>query len=89
MSIDEKTTLLVCIGAAMAANCGPCFEHYYGKATAAGITAGEITEVLEVAAKVKKGAHLALKNRISDLMKGQEKQDAPCGEPNTTGCCCG
>ena len=85
--MDEKTRLLVSIGAAMAANCAPCFEHYYGKATAAGIPAGEIAEALEAAAKVKKGAHLALKNRISDLMGDGAKQELPCSGPRTSGCC--
>jgi len=30
--MDEKSKLLICLGAATAANCIPCFEHYFGKA---------------------------------------------------------
>ena len=85
--MDEKTKLLVSIGAAMAANCAPCFEHYYGKATAAGIPAAEIAEALEAAANVKKGAHLALKNRISDLMGTGPQRPMPCSGPQAPGCC--
>ena len=33
--MDEKTKLLVCLGAATAANCIPCFEFSSGKAVAA------------------------------------------------------
>jgi len=87
MAIDERTRLLINIGAAMAANCIPCFEHYYGKAVAAGIDAGEITERREAAASVSKGAHLALRNRINDIMKKGVKRDLPCGAPGAPNCC--
>jgi alkylhydroperoxidase/carboxymuconolactone decarboxylase family protein YurZ len=30
--MDERTSVLVCLGAATAANCVPCFEHYLNKA---------------------------------------------------------
>ena len=88
MAISEKTRLLINIGAAMAANCIPCFEHYYAKAMADGIDADEIAEALEAAASVKKGAHLALKNRIGDIMKGGAKGETPCGESGASNCCC-
>ena len=29
--MDEKTSLLICLGASAAANCIPCFEHYHKK----------------------------------------------------------
>ena len=87
MAINEKTRLLINIGAAMAANCIPCFEYYYGKAVAAGIDPAEITEALEAAAGVKNGAHLALKNRIGDIMKGSTQSETPCGKPGASNCC--
>ncbi|MFZ0932150.1 MAG: hypothetical protein WAN11_26360 [Syntrophobacteraceae bacterium] len=33
--MDEKTDLLICLGAATAANCIPCFDYYFKKASAA------------------------------------------------------
>ncbi len=36
--MEEKTKILICLGAATAANCIPCFEFYYGKAQEAGIS---------------------------------------------------
>ena len=36
--MEEKTSLLICLGASTAANCVPCFEHYHKKASAAGLT---------------------------------------------------
>jgi alkylhydroperoxidase/carboxymuconolactone decarboxylase family protein YurZ len=51
--VDEKTKLLVCLGAATAANCIPCFEFYYEKAQAAGVDTGDIQAAEECAFKIK------------------------------------
>jgi AhpD family alkylhydroperoxidase len=69
--MDEKTSLLICLGASAAANCIPCFEHYHKKASAAGLTSEEILEAVELANKVQSGAHLAMRNSIKNFM-GQE-----------------
>jgi alkylhydroperoxidase/carboxymuconolactone decarboxylase family protein YurZ len=44
--LDEKTELLVGLSAAMAMNCAPCTEYYLNQARSAGISHGEISEVL-------------------------------------------
>ena len=36
-SMDEHTEIFIALGAATAANCGPCFEHYFAKAEKLGI----------------------------------------------------
>jgi AhpD family alkylhydroperoxidase len=72
--MDEKTSLLICLGASAAANCIPCFEHYHKKASAAGLTSEEILEAVEMANKVKSGAHLVMRSCINNFM-GHEK---PC-----------
>ena len=51
--MDEKTELLICLGAATAANCVPCFDYYFKKASAAGITAEEVRKGVELACKIK------------------------------------
>lgn len=85
--MDEKSKLLICLGAATAANCIPCFEHYFGKAKAGGLKNEEIQEAVDLASQVKKGAHLAIKNRINDAM-GQEKEyDLPCETQTSKSCC--
>ena len=71
--MDERTRLLVCLGAATAADCVPCFEHYFGKAESAGLTHEEIQEAVDIASQVQKGAHMSMRNGISHLM-GQERQ---------------
>jgi alkylhydroperoxidase/carboxymuconolactone decarboxylase family protein YurZ len=85
--MDEKTKVLICLGSATAANCIPCFEHYYGKANVAGLTAKEIQEAVDLASQVKKGAHLAIKNRINDLMGEKKMFDLPCDRQANKSCC--
>ena len=62
--MDEKTKLLVCLGAATAANCIPCFEFYYGKALAAGVAAADMQEVVEIAYQVKNNINMLMKKSI-------------------------
>jgi alkylhydroperoxidase/carboxymuconolactone decarboxylase family protein YurZ len=55
--LPDKIENLIAIGAAMAANCIPCFEHLYEKAINSGITLAEIKRASDIAGLVKKGAH--------------------------------
>ena len=86
--MEEKTKLLVALGAATAANCIPCFEYLYCEAEVAGLTQEEIQEVVALATKVKQGAHVALKNSIHDIMGLEEKHDLPCSS-QANGSSCG
>ena len=65
--MDEKTKLLVCLGAATAANCIPCFEFYHGKAQAAGAAPEDIQEVVEIAYQVKNNVNMLMKKSIRTL----------------------
>jgi hypothetical protein len=84
--MDEKTELLICLGAATAANCVPCFDYYFKTASAIGIPAEEVRKAVELACKVKTGAGIVMKNSIRDITgKGWEsdqsqdrKADHPC-----------
>jgi AhpD family alkylhydroperoxidase len=86
--MEEKTSLLICLGASAAANCVPCFEHYHKKASAAGLTPEEILEAVDLATKVKSGAHLIMRNCIRTFMGGASLSN-PCGSGQTKGPCCG
>jgi alkylhydroperoxidase/carboxymuconolactone decarboxylase family protein YurZ len=44
--LDARTELLVGLAAAMGMNCAPCVNYYLNKSREAGITRGEISEVL-------------------------------------------
>jgi len=85
--MEEKTKILICLGAATAANCIPCFEHYFGKAKSAGLTSEEIQEAADLASQVKKGAHMAIKNCINGLMGQKREYDLPCDRKANSSCC--
>ena len=77
--MEERTKLLVALGAATAANCIPCFEHLYYEAGVAGLSKEEIQGAVDLGSKVKQGAHLTLKNSINEMVGLDEQHDLPCG----------
>lgn len=87
--LSDRTDCLIAIGAAVAANCIPCFEHIYEKAIAAGIPATEIKRVSKIAAMVKKGAHTAIADSIDELVgDGGDAIGSPCSPAADNSCCC-
>lgn len=70
--MDEKTKILISLGAAVASNCIPCFEHYYNLAGTLGISNDQVAIVIEIAEKVKNGAGIATKQFTCDIMEGKE-----------------
>ncbi len=66
--MEEKTKLLVSLGAAVAANCVPCFKHFLGKTEAAGLTSSEIQEAAEIADQVKNGARITIMSSIRGMI---------------------
>ena len=76
--MDERTKLLVGLAAATAANCIPCFEYLFCEAEASQLTREEIQQAVNLASKVKNGAHIALKNSMNDIMGLEEQYDMPC-----------
>jgi alkylhydroperoxidase/carboxymuconolactone decarboxylase family protein YurZ len=85
--LEKKIEILICLGAATAANCIPCFEHLYEKAQAIGLTADEIRQAADLAAQVKKGAHFALQNSMNDILGIDKQYDLPCGQSSKETCC--
>jgi alkylhydroperoxidase/carboxymuconolactone decarboxylase family protein YurZ len=77
-TMDEKCRLLIGLGAATAANCVPCFEHYYDKAMAAKLTAEEIQEAVDLGNQMKTGAQMAVRNSISQIMKSDQARETSC-----------
>jgi alkylhydroperoxidase/carboxymuconolactone decarboxylase family protein YurZ len=85
--MEERTKLLVALGAATAANCIPCFKYFYSEAGVAGLTQEEIQEAVNLASKVKQGAHIALKNTINEVMGLEEAYEEPCRRQSQSPCC--
>jgi alkylhydroperoxidase/carboxymuconolactone decarboxylase family protein YurZ len=85
--MDERTQLLVCLAAAVAANCIPCFDHYYGKALAGGLCQSEIDEAVALGGQIKQGSAIAMSNSVRKIVAQENGNDAKetGSEPD---CCC-
>ncbi|MEW6442368.1 MAG: carboxymuconolactone decarboxylase family protein [bacterium] len=84
--MDEKTNTLICLGAAAAANCVPCFEHFLARARAMKLAEEEISEAADLARKILNGAHVYLWRSIESAM-GREPQPAPACFETSAGKC--
>jgi alkylhydroperoxidase/carboxymuconolactone decarboxylase family protein YurZ len=85
--MDEKTELLICLAAAVAANCFGCFEYYMKRVGAVGLPDSDIGICIEIACKVKSGANALLRNKIQDLTgerTGRRESDGTC---SGSSCC--
>jgi len=78
--MDDRTSVLVCLGAAIAANCVACFRHYHGEALRIGVDPSEIDAAVTLGAKVKTGANIAVMGAVAETVHRGERQDAACGE---------
>jgi len=84
--MDEHTEIFVALGAAAAANCGPCFEHYFSKAEKLGIDKNDIQKTVDIAVKVRGGAHMVMKGAIHRTMRRDVAQVQNCCSRSST-CC--
>ncbi len=85
--MDSKTQVMVALGAAIGANCIPCFDHLYGKAKEVGLGEQEIRDIVATAYKVKNGAAIFLKQAIDDQVGSVDNTEQPCCTPPTN-CTC-
>ena len=67
MTLDERMTALIAVGASVAANCGPCLDHHAGKARAAGAGADEIAQAIEVGKGARAGAAMMMDRHAAKL----------------------
>jgi AhpD family alkylhydroperoxidase len=83
--MDEKTKLLIAIGAAVACNCQPCLDHLHDLAPLSNATAQELQETINIAKTVRDGAASTMEEFTSSLFgKGKpgkeiKKSDYGCG----------
>ena len=75
---------LVAIGAAIAANCGPCLRYHYNEARKLGVSKTDMAQAVEMGAKVKDSPHQAVL-RLADKLTGAALSN-PDPEPDA---CCG
>lgn len=76
--MEEKTRLLIALGAAAAVNCLPCSEHIMAAASAAGISPQEMDEAWRVSRKVKSGADEVTQSWLREQVAGGGGEAASC-----------
>jgi hypothetical protein len=67
--MDEKTKLLVSLGAAVAADCPPTLQHSFGKKEAVGLTPNEIREAAEIANQAKTRPRRFMQRESAELLR--------------------
>lgn len=82
--MDSRTELMVMMGAAIGANCIPCFDHIYAKAREAELGQAEIEKVVKLAFKVKNGAGVFLKRAIAEMTEIESDPGETCCEQTCT-----
>jgi alkylhydroperoxidase/carboxymuconolactone decarboxylase family protein YurZ len=87
VEMDDRTQLLICLASAVAANCVPCFDHYYGKAQAEGMPDAEVESAVALANQVKQGGAMVMTDGVKEIMNQQREPQACCQDP-AQGCCC-
>jgi hypothetical protein len=84
--MDEHTEIFIALGSATAANCGPCFEHYFSKAEKLGLSERDIQKSVDIGVKVRGGAHMIMKEAVQKIMKHNTRSGE--GGCSCTSTCC-
>jgi AhpD family alkylhydroperoxidase len=85
MAYTEDVQELVAIGAAIAANCEPCFRYHYDKARKLGLTKEDIARAVATAKMVKESparSILALADKYLKEKADREEGAPPCCAAN-------
>ncbi len=81
----EQVAELVAIGAAIAANCEPCFKYHYDQATKLGVTERDMRHAVDLAQKVKDTPARAML-KLADRYLGPATQES---QAAASACCVG
>lgn len=85
---NERIAELVAIGAAIAANCEPCFEYHHRKAVQLGIARDDMVQAVNIALQVKdRPAQATLQVAQRLLVPEINEAGGCCGGDGTGGCC--
>jgi alkylhydroperoxidase/carboxymuconolactone decarboxylase family protein YurZ len=86
--MNDITEVLISLGASTAANCVPCFEYYFEKATALGLNMEDIKKAVEIGNKVKTGSSIAMTKRIRSITNSDTESDGGDSATTTSDPCC-
>ena len=83
MTLDNRTSELIAIGASITANCRSCVEYHAGKAVEYGADEQDIVQAIDVGNMVRKGAAGEMDRLVESLRR--TAPSAPIG--SSTRCC--
>jgi AhpD family alkylhydroperoxidase len=84
--MNDRMKKLLAVSASVGANCHPCLEYHVGKALESGIERGEITEAVEIARTVRRGATTSM-DKLALKLLGNDPSPV-CDSGSETSCCC-
>lgn len=84
--MDDRMKKLLAVSASVGANCHPCLEYHVGKALESGIERSEITEAVEIARTVRRGATASMDKLALKLL--ENNTHSPVCDSGETACCC-
>ena len=84
--MDDRMKKLLAVSASLGANCHPCLEYHISKALESGIERDEITEAVEIAKTVRRGATTSMDKLALKLLGNDPSLQA--GDSCKTSCCC-
>ncbi len=74
--LDDKTTLMIHLAAAMALGCYPCMEYYLAQTDKAALSSDEISAVQTIVMAVSAG-------KVNAQLQDVRKKDATCRDDTT------
>jgi len=77
---------LVAIGAAIGANCEPCFKYHYNEARKLGVSHDDMAKAVELADRVKRAPAQNML-ALADKILGTDLSNRPSVDPNPGSCC--
>jgi arsenite methyltransferase len=87
---SEPVNELVALGAAIAANCQPCFKYHHQRALTLGVSEDDMTRAVNTALAVKKMAERETLQLADQILAGGPEAETPkggCGCSSKSGCC--
>ncbi len=86
MKLDNRTRILIAVGASVACNCHPCLEYHLGQARAMGIETHLLEDAIEAGKAVRSGAASSMDRLASRLtVRPESPGQTACSGPR---CCC-
>lgn len=67
--MDERTSVLVCLAAAVSANCVALLDYYHGKALHIGLDTSDIGDAVALGVKVKTGANIPIMTAVDEAAR--------------------